>query len=341
MDAIQKILTLVKQGKEGVTADLLEKELGFSRQYIVRLLTGLISQGEIHKRGKTRAAKYYPGYASNEINHLELIKERQGLSEYAVFEEVVRRMQLNARLNKNCLTIFDYAFTEMLNNAIDHSHSRKVWINVDIDHASITFAIKDLGIGAIESIKRGFAISDDFLALEHLFKGRQTTAREAHSGQGIFFTSKAVDTYRIATSNMQFIIDNIKADEFLGDTRQRKGTTVTCTIKKNTRRRIKDVFDKFTGDDYEFNQNIVKINLSKHKRLMSRSEAKRLLLGLDEYTVLDFNFKNVDEVGQGFCDEIFRVYANRNPGKVLSYHGASDVVRYMIERSRKQEGHGV
>jgi hypothetical protein len=67
---------------------------------------------------------------------------------------------------------------------------------------------------------------------------------------------------------------------------------------------------------------------------MSRSEAKRLLLGLDEYSVLDFNFKNVDEVGQGFCDEIFRVYATRNPGKVLSYHGASDVVRYMIERSR-------
>jgi hypothetical protein len=65
-----------------------------------------------------------------------------------------------------------------------------------------------------------------------------------------------------------------------------------------------------------------------------RSGAKRLLLGLDEYTVLDFNFKNVDEVGQGFCDEIFRVYANRNPGKILSYHGASDVVRYMIERSR-------
>ena len=335
MDTIQKILTLIKKSKGGVTADLLEKELGFSRQYIVRLLTRLMSQGEIHRRGKTRAAKYYPGYASNEISHLELIKERRGLSEYTVFEEVIRRMQLNARLNKNCLTIFDYAFTEMLNNAIDHSHSKKVWINVEIDHANITFIIKDLGIGAIESIKQGFEISDDFLALEHIFKGKQTTAKEAHSGQGIFFTSKAVDTYKIATSNMEFIIDNIKADEFLRDIRQRKGTTVTCKIKINTRRKIKDIFDKYTGDDYEFNQNIVKINLSKHKRLMSRSEAKRLLLGLDEYTVLDFNFKNVDEVGQGFCDEIFRVYANRNPGKVLSYHGASDVVRYMIERSRK------
>jgi anti-sigma regulatory factor (Ser/Thr protein kinase) len=335
VDATQKILALMKKSEAGVSANSLEKELGFSRQYIVRLLNRLMERGEIHRRGKTRAARYFTGKASDETDRLKLIKERQGLSEYVVFDEVVRRMKLKSRLNRNCISIFDYAFTEMLNNAIDHSQSKKVWIDVKIDHSSITFFIKDLGIGAIESIKRGFDIADDFLALEHLFKGKQTTAKEAHSGQGIFFTSKVVDTYKIATSGMEFTIDNIVGDEFLRDIQQRKGTTVTCRIKKNTRRKIKDVFDKYTGDDYEFNQNIVKINLSKHERLMSRSEAKRLLLGLDEYAVLDFNFKNVVEVGQGFCDEIFRVYANRNPGKVLSYHNASDVVRYMIERSRK------
>ena len=106
MDTTQKILMLIKKSKGGVTADSLEKELGYSRQYIVRLLSRLMSQGEIHRQGKTRAAKYFPGYASNEINRLELVKERQGLSEYAVFEEVIRRMQLNGQLNKNCLTIF-------------------------------------------------------------------------------------------------------------------------------------------------------------------------------------------------------------------------------------------
>ena len=86
MDVIQKILTLIKKSKRGVTAGQLEKELGYSRQYIVRLLNRLMSQGEIHRRGKTRAAKYYPGKASSEVNHLELIKERQGLSEYAVLK---------------------------------------------------------------------------------------------------------------------------------------------------------------------------------------------------------------------------------------------------------------
>ena len=335
MDTTKKVLALIKKSKEGVTADSLERNLGYSRQYIVRLLARLISEGEIHKQGKTRAAKYYFGKKREEVDHLEFVKERQGLSESVVFEEVRKRMQLDDKLNKNCLTIFDYAFTEMLNNAIDHSQSKKVWINVDIDHTDITFIIKDLGIGAIENIKQGFKISDNFLALEHLFKGKQTTAKEGHSGQGIFFTSKVVDIYKIAASRMEFTIDNKEADEFLKDIRQRKGTTVTCKIKKNTRRKIKGIFDKYTDDDYEFNQNIVKINLSKYERLMSRSEAKRLLLGLDDYAVLDFNFQNVGEVGQGFCDEIFRVYANKYPRKVLSYNEASDVVRYMIERSRK------
>ncbi len=334
MAASQKILALVKKNKEGCSASVLEKKLGYSRQYIVRLLNQLISQGEIYRLGKTRAAKYYSGKATDTSSSLQLIKERKGLSESVVFEEIRTRMQLNRRLNKNCLTIFDYSFTEMLNNAIDHSQSRKVWISVDIDQTNILFIIKDLGIGAIENIKQGFKINDNFQALEHLFKGKQTTAPEAHSGQGIFFTSKVVDVFNITTSGMEFTIDNLKADEFLKDTRQRKGTSVGCKIKKNTRRKIKDVFDKYTGEDYEFNQNIVKINLSGHSRLMSRSEAKRLLLGLDEYAVLDFNFQSVDTVGQGFCDEIFRIYANKHPDKTLSYHNTSDVVRYMIERSR-------
>ena len=64
MDAAKKVLALIKKSKEGVTADSLERDLGYSRQYIVRLLARLIAKGEIHKQGKTRAAKYYPGKKS-------------------------------------------------------------------------------------------------------------------------------------------------------------------------------------------------------------------------------------------------------------------------------------
>ena len=162
MSATRQILDLIRNGEDGVTAASLEEALGFSRQYTVRLLNRLIAAGEIHRRGKTRAARYHLGKASEEIDRLELIKEREGLSEHVVFEEVIKRMRLTTRLNRNCIAIFDYAFTEMLNNAIDHSHSKKVWVRVEVDHSVVTFVVKDLGIGAIESIKQGFDIGDDF-----------------------------------------------------------------------------------------------------------------------------------------------------------------------------------
>jgi len=49
MDTSEKILGLVNKNEKGVTADFQEKEIGFSRQYIVRLLNRLMAQGEIHR----------------------------------------------------------------------------------------------------------------------------------------------------------------------------------------------------------------------------------------------------------------------------------------------------
>jgi len=52
MGTIQKIQAIIKRSGDGVTAEALESALGHSRQYIVRLLGRLISEGKIHKRGK-------------------------------------------------------------------------------------------------------------------------------------------------------------------------------------------------------------------------------------------------------------------------------------------------
>jgi hypothetical protein len=47
--ALHKIREQPLTDRDRVTAGLLEKELGYSRQYIVRLLTRLMAQGEIHR----------------------------------------------------------------------------------------------------------------------------------------------------------------------------------------------------------------------------------------------------------------------------------------------------
>ncbi len=70
---------------------------------------------------------------------------------------------------------------------------------------------------------------------------------------------------------------------------------------------------------------------------VSRSQAKRILLGLDKFSLITFDFKKLDSIGQGFVDEIFRIFKNNNPHITLQYINANDAVRFMIERSGKTQ----
>jgi len=88
----------------------------------------------------------------------------------------------------------------MLNNAIDHSSSPNVLVELSIGSGLFQFTIRDWGLGAFESIRHKFALSSHFEAIELMLKGKQTTMPERHSGQGIFFTSKISDLFILRSS---------------------------------------------------------------------------------------------------------------------------------------------
>lgn len=47
--------------------------------------------------------------------------------------------------------------------------------------------------------------------------------------------------------------------------------------------------------------------------LVSRSQARRIVKGLDEFDEIVFDFSNVKSIAQAFADEIFRVFRNNHP----------------------------
>ena len=49
------------------------------------------------------------------------------------------------------------------------------------------------------------------------------------------------------------------------------------------------------------------------REYISRSEARRLYHGLDKFKVIIFDFKGVKTIGQGFADELFRVFTQHSP----------------------------
>ena len=68
------------------------------------------------------------------------------------------------------------------------------------------------------------------------------------------------------------------------------------------------------------------------KKLISRSQAKHITHDLEKFNRVTLDFKGVKFVGQGFVDEIFRVFKNRHPKIMIDYINAKDDVQFMIER---------
>jgi len=66
---------------------------------------------------------------------------------------------------------------------------------------------------------------------------------------------------------------------------------------------------------------------------VSRSQAKRLVHGLDKFREVVLDFKGVDLVGQGFADEVFRVWAREHPDVKLIPTDMNDAVAFMVERA--------
>jgi len=65
---------------------------------------------------------------------------------------------------------------------------------------------------------------------------------------------------------------------------------------------------------------------------VSRSEARRLLTGLGKFDEIQLDFEKVEAVGQGFVDEIFRVWALDNLDKKIVPINMNDAVSFMVNR---------
>ena len=77
---------------------------------------------------------------------------------------------------------------------------------------------------------------------------------------------------------------------------------------------------------------LVKVKKLDEDNLISRSEAKRLLSRLEPFQSITLDFAKVNSVGQGFVDEVFRVYLIKNPHVKIHYINANEEVTFMIKR---------
>ncbi len=68
---------------------------------------------------------------------------------------------------------------------------------------------------------------------------------------------------------------------------------------------------------------------------VSRSEARRILQGLESFREVIVDFQGVAGIGQGFADEVFRVWALQRPTITLVPTNMVDEVRFFVERAER------
>ncbi len=297
-----------------------------TRQAIHGHLTALVKMGCLVAVGNTRARKYILGPTRFHSGEFPL----EGLRESDVYYRDFGLMfnDLEPEIENIC----HYGFTEMLNNAIDHSGGTTASVIVDRTAELVTIWINDDGEGIFKHIARIMELNDPRESLLELSKGKLTTDPDNHTGQGIFFTSRAFDYFLIFSGDLIFSHnDGDKSDYLLHNTNHQSGTRVLMRIALDSKKTLKSVFDDFTGnedEDFAFNKTVVpvKLVLYEGERLVSRSQAKRILNRVERFKTVMLDFQDVDFIGQAFADEIFRVFARRNPQlSLIAIHTTKDV----------------
>jgi len=90
------------------------------------------------------------------------------------------------------------------------------------------------------------------------------------------------------------------------------------------------LFAEYTHD-FAFTKTRVVVKLfTIGTRFISRSEARRVLCNLEKFRSVVLDFTGVEEIGQGFADEVFRVWQASHPDIKLQAVSMSAPVAFLV-----------
>ena len=252
-------------------------------------------------------------------------------------------------LENNVIGIWSYVFSEMVNNVVDHSEAQYAYVFVERNYLKTRVLLYDDGVGIFRKIQDYFHLPSLEEAICELFKGKLTTDAENHSGEGIFFSSKLMDTFFIVSDGK--IFTNNKYDEsrimaiaedgadivreknaydgLSGGSRAfLKGTCVIMELANSSRKNAKDVFDLYADEDGGFVKTRIPLKNIFDASPVSRSQAKRICNRLELFREAVLDFEGIQWMGQGFAHQLFVVFANQHPEmKLIPLHMNEDVAK--------------
>ncbi len=316
------------------------RQFGITRQSVSGHLNSLAEEDLLLASGMTRARRFdLKDYIDTSFE----FDVSRDLKEDVIWRDNIRPHLKD--IKENVLDILHIGLTEMVNNVIDHSESNKLTVFIFRNAMNTTLVVRDYGIGIFKKIQEDFNLDDPRHSLLELSKGKLTSDDSKHTGEGIFFSSRMFDTFIIWSERLMYSC-SIQNNEWLTETENKdhfkKGTLIIMEITEDSDRTSTEIYDKYTSeyDDYGFTKTHIPLELLRYEgeKLISRSQAKRLLARVDKFNEVLLDFRGVKDIGQSFADEIFRVYKQDHPGIIILTLNTTPEINKMINRVAPPNG---
>ena len=315
------LLEKIEQGSQEVTKTVADA-FSVNQNTIYTYVNELVEQGIIRriKRGE---------YVLNSVEYTYELSRCAGdlNSDTYAYEKYLH--QHISQLERNVKEIWSYAFTEMINNVMDHSLAENVRLVIRQNYANTTVMILDNGVGIFKKLMEYFSFPSLDEAICELFKGKLTTDSKNHSGEGIFFSSRMMDDFYIISSGKIFTHNKYDNSNILDMANENLiGTGVIMTLSNFTHKSSRDVFDLYANVDGGFTKTRIPLKNIFDSSPVSRSQAKRVCNRLEKFKEIILDFDDISWMGQGFAHQLFVVFQNENPDvKMVPVNMNEDVTK--------------
>jgi anti-sigma regulatory factor (Ser/Thr protein kinase) len=316
---------------DDLAAHLMQK-LSVSRRSANRLLARLVDAQWLLRSGTTARPRYALGLLRQVVRRYPL----DGLDEALPWS---RDFAPAFTLPPNVARLAQHAFGELLNNAIDHSGGTTVTVSMRQTPSHLQLLVSDDGCGLFDRIAQSFQIDDRDAAMLELSKGKLTSDPDRHTGRGLFFTARIAEVLDLHANTSAFQHRAWQRHQWTrGKAATQRGTSVFVAIALDTPITLDAVLREHSldGQGYRFERTVVPLQLLAPPGtvLDSRAQARHAASRLQQFRHATLDFSGIAEVGHGFADELFRVYAGGQPALTLEPINLSPPVRALIDSVR-------
>lgn len=309
--------------------------LGVGRACALRLLRTLEQHRWLRREGTSRRPRHMPGALRQVVRSYALADLEEDLPWARDFSPCFELPPAVARMAQ-------HAFTELLNNAIDHSGGTRVVVSMRQTPTQLQLLVSDDGRGLFQVIGETFRITEPTLAMLELAKGKLSSQPDRHTGRGLFFTARLADVMDLHANAAAFQQRDWERERWLPvRSACRAGTSVYVAICLDAERTLDEVMrgHSLDGKGYGFERTVVPLKLlaGAPAVLESRAQARRVATRLGLFRRADIDFHGVADVGHAFADELFRVFGRGHPELRLEPVNMAPGIAAMVDSVREAQ----